>query len=90
MDRISRISQINNKYRGSRVSPGHVVVTGGLPIATAPVGGVTTIRRSRIGPSAIGGGVVQVGGVIGGASAVRTSRIVTPAVYGAVNNPPVY
>lgn len=88
MDRISRISQINAKYRGSGVSPSHVVVTGGLPLA-APVGAVT-IRRSRIGTSPIGGGVVTVGGVIGGGSTIRTSRIVSPAVYGNVNNPPVY
>lgn len=89
MDRISRISQINAKYRGSGVSPSNVIVTGGYPIAAAPIGGVT-IRRSRIGTSPIGGGVVTVGGVIGGGSTIRTSRIVSPAVYGTVNSPPVY
>lgn len=80
MDRISRISRINQKYRGSGASPTRVISTGGLPIVAAPIGGVSTIRRSRIGPT-IAAGPLPYTGVIAGTSAIRGSRIVSPAVY---------
>lgn len=88
MDRRSRISQINSKYTGPSHSPSRIIVSG-TPIVSSPIGGVTTVRRSRIGTSAIAGGALT-SGIISGASHLRTSKIVTPPVYEVVNNPPIY